>query len=103
MTDGHESRIPEGEAPRWLDDMANVRKIYIGLWVVCLTLLVGGEVALRRAHHAAEEAGAAHHGFAFESWPGFYGLFGFIGSVCLVLAAKELRKLLMRPEDYYGD
>jgi hypothetical protein len=91
------------EQPRWLDDPGNVRKVYRGLWGGCLLLLVAGEIALRWAHHRAQEAGEAHHGFAFESWPGFYAFFGFVACVCLVLAAKELRKLLMRPEDYYGD
>lgn len=91
------------ERERWLDDFANVRRVYVALWAVCLVLLVAGEAALRWAHHRAEAAGEVHHGFAFESWPGFYSLFGFVACVALVLAAKELRKLLMRPEDYYGD
>ena len=91
------------EAPRWLDDFANVRKIYIALWVVCLLLIVGGEGILQWAHHRAAEAGDTHHGFPFERWPGFYSLYGFIGCVALVLGAKELRKLIMRDEDYYGD
>ena len=91
----------EPQQSRWLDDFANVRKIYRGLWIVCLLVLVGGEILLHQAHHAAEAHGAAHHGFGFERWPGFYGLFGFIACAGLVLAAKELRKLLMRSEDYY--
>ena len=33
---------------------------------------------------------------------GFYGLYGFAGLVLLVLGAKLLRQLVMRPEDYYG-
>lgn len=36
-----------------------------------------------------------------ERIPGFYALYGFVGCVVLVLAAKELRKVVMRPEDYY--
>lgn len=36
-----------------------------------------------------------------ERMPGFYALYGFVGCVVLVLAAKELRKVVMRPEDYY--
>jgi len=91
------------EPPRWLDAFENVRKVYQWLWAVCLLLLVGGEGLLRWAHHRSQQAGDTHHAFAFESWPGFYALFGFIGSVALVLAAKELRRLLMRAEDYYGD
>ncbi len=91
------------EPPRWLDAFENVRKVYRALWAVCLLLLVGGEVLLRWAHHRSEQAGDVHHAFAFESWPGFYALFGFIGSVALVLVATELRKVLMRAEDFYGD
>lgn len=36
-----------------------------------------------------------------EGLPGFYPVYGFVGCVILVLAAKELRKVVMRPEDYY--
>ena len=36
-----------------------------------------------------------------ERIPGFYALYGFVGCVVLVLVAKELRKVVMRPEDYY--
>ncbi len=36
-----------------------------------------------------------------ERMPGFYALYGFVGCVVLVLAAKELRKVVMRPENYY--
>ena len=36
-----------------------------------------------------------------ESWPGFYGVYGFLACVALVLAAKQLRKLIMRGEDYF--
>jgi len=96
-------KIPEGEAPRWLDHLANIRKLFRGLWVVCLLLLVGGQGLLVWAHHRDAEAGVVHHGFAFESWPGFYALFGFAAYVTLVLVAKQLRGLLMRPEDYYDD
>jgi hypothetical protein len=32
---------------------------------------------------------------------GFYGWFGFVACVALVLIAKQLRRIVMRPEDYY--
>jgi len=35
--------------------------------------------------------------------PGMYGWYGFIGAVFLVLAAKILRKILMRSENYYNE
>jgi hypothetical protein len=98
---GH--KIPEGESPRWIDHLANVRKLFRGLWVVCLLLLVGGEALLVWAHHRDVAEGVAHHGFAFESWPGFYPLFGLAAYVTLVLLAKQLRPLVMRSEDYYDD
>ena len=39
--------------------------------------------------------------YAFETWFGFHGFYGFVSCVALVLAAKELRKILMRDDDYY--
>lgn len=38
-----------------------------------------------------------------ETWFGFYGFYGFIACVVLVLVAKELRKIVMRREDYYDE
>ena len=94
MSDRHPDA---NERKRWLDDFENVRRVYRGLWIACLVLLVGGEGVLVWARGREAE----HHGFGFESWPGFYALYGFAACVALVLAARELRKLLMRPEDYY--
>ncbi len=37
----------------------------------------------------------------WENLWGFYALFGFIACSVLVLAAKEMRKVVMRKEDYY--
>ena len=37
----------------------------------------------------------------FFGFFGFFGLFGFLVSFALVLAARELRKILMRDEDFY--
>jgi hypothetical protein len=42
-----------------------------------------------------------HGPFAIEHFFGFYGFFGFVACVALVLIAKQLRRVLMRPEDYY--
>jgi hypothetical protein len=42
-----------------------------------------------------------HSHFAIEDIFGFYGFYGFVGCVTLVLLAKLLRKVVMRPEDYY--
>ncbi len=43
-----------------------------------------------------------HPHFAWEAWPEFYAVFGFVACVVLVLAAKYiLRPLVKRGEDYY--
>ncbi|MCF8150589.1 MAG: hypothetical protein K9K30_04240 [Burkholderiaceae bacterium] len=73
----------------WLDSSENVTKLYRGLWVVCL-MLVGIDLFLHR-----------HEDFEFATLFGFHAAYGFFACVALVLAAKQLRKLIMRPEDYY--
>jgi hypothetical protein len=79
---------PDGKK-YWLDEPRNVTKIYRGLWAVGIGLLLLDLVVHRHA-----EAG-------FDGWFGFYGLYGFFACVALVLAAKLLRRAVMRPEDYY--
>ena len=44
-----------------------------------------------------------HEILDFAHWFGFYAGFGFVACVVLVLAAKRLRRVLMRDEDYYED
>lgn len=39
--------------------------------------------------------------FAIETLWGFYGLYAFIACVACVLIAKGLRRIVLRPEDYY--
>lgn len=82
---------PNGGRRYWLDDPRNVRKIYLGLWMVCGLLLLADAFYKKKVVLMA------------ESWFGFYGIFGFVACVGLVLAAKELRKLLKRDETYYDD
>jgi hypothetical protein len=73
----------------WLDDSRNVTRLYRGLWAIGIGLALLDLVVHRHA-----EAG-------FDGLFGFYGVYGFVACVSLVLAAKVLRKLVMRPEDYY--
>ena len=45
-----------------------------------------------------------HGYFGFDEYPSFYGAFGLVACVFLVLAAKHiLRPVVMRKEDYYND
>jgi len=84
-----ETHAPPDEPKRWLDDKRNVNKIVYALYALSALLLVIDPFVHK------------HGPFEIEHLWGFYGLYGFIGCVFLVLAAKELRKLVMRSEDYY--
>ena len=42
-----------------------------------------------------------HPHFDIENIPEFFEIFGFFAFVFIVFAGKALRKLIMRPEDYY--
>jgi hypothetical protein len=71
------------------DKPANIRRLLRFFFLLCALLL-----ALDFFHHR-------HVVHAWESVPGFYAVFGFIACVALVLIARLLRRILMRPEDYY--
>jgi uncharacterized membrane protein len=75
----------------WLDDPRNVNRLYWGLVVVCILLGLADLFVHRHVH------------FSWESFPNFYGFFGFAAFWCVVIAGKNLRKILWRPEDYYDD
>ena len=44
-----------------------------------------------------------HGHYAMEEWIGFHAAYGFVACVGLVLAAKGMRVLLKRAEDFYDD
>jgi len=44
-----------------------------------------------------------HGHFDIENVPGFFGAYGFVMFTGLILAAKGLRVLIKRREDFYGD
>lgn len=73
----------------WLDRAQNVRKIYIGLWLFGAAWVIP-DFFLHK-----------HEDVDFAAWLAFYAVYGFVACVALVLTAKGLRRLLMRPEDYY--
>lgn len=81
--------IPLGERSYWLDRPSNVNKLVYVFYALCAVLL------------AVDVFVPKHGPFAIEHTFGFYGLFGFVACVALVLIAKQLRRVLMRPEDYY--
>tara|TARA_B100001093_G_scaffold512821_1_gene583413 strand:+ start:82 stop:510 length:429 start_codon:yes stop_codon:yes gene_type:complete len=73
----------------WLDDARNVNKIFYVLVFICIALVVSDAFYHKHTH------------YEFEGIFGFFGIFGFGLSFLLVLASRELRKFLIRDEDYY--
>jgi hypothetical protein len=82
---------PPQERRHMFDNPRNVRRVVYALVAICVVSF-GLDFAIHRhVHHP------------WEVLPGFYALYGFVACVLLVLIAKELRKILMRKEDYYDD
>ncbi len=73
----------------WLDRSENVTKLYRGLGTIGIGLLIADLLVER------------HDGVGFAEWISFYCLYGFVACVLLVLVAKALRRVVMRPENYY--
>jgi hypothetical protein len=90
----HDIQAPaknSGEKQHLFDNPANVKRVLVVLYAACALLLLADFVLHRHIEHPLEEL------------PGFYAVYGFVGCVALVVAAKELRRLVMRPEDYYDE
>lgn len=73
----------------WLDSSKNVTLLFRSVWAVGILLLLADFWVHR------------HEAFGFAQLFGFHGFYGFVACVGLVLTAKALRRVLMRPEDYY--
>lgn len=82
MSDHHDSG-------GWFDKPENVSKMLKVFYVICALLVVADFIVHRHVYHD------------WENIPAFYAIYGFVGCTILVLIAKEMRKVLMRGEDYY--
>ena len=78
------------EKKHLFDNPKNVKRVIYLLVAVSAVLLLLDLFYTKKNTH-----------YGLELTFGFYGLYGFVGCVFLVLAAKELRKVVMREEDYY--
>lgn len=96
--EGHPPRPPLGprawmkdpaEPPGMWDRKESVSRLLNALYALCAVLVTLDIFVHRHAEHP------------WEHVVEFYPLYGFVGIVVLVLAAKGLRRLVMRPEDYY--
>ncbi|MDH3241107.1 MAG: hypothetical protein OEO83_10625 [Alphaproteobacteria bacterium] len=89
MSDPRNGEDRQAGAGYWVDRKGRMSFLYRTLWVIC-------------AVFAAADFFFAHHPmFKIEGFPVFYGLFGFIVTIGLVLGARELRRIVRRDENYY--
>ena len=90
MAENHSHPASGADEPTpWLERPGSVDKIFWGLVAVCVLVTVADLFYHKHGH------------YGFEEVFGFHGFYGFVSCVALVLAAKQLRKVLKRPEDYY--
>ena len=75
----------------FFDKPENIKKILKVFYVICGLLVITDFIVHRHIYHD------------WENIPAFYAIYGFVGCVILVLIAKEMRKFLMRGEDYYDE
>lgn len=83
------------QSARYLDDPENVARLWRRFVIVCTAVAaldVLGLIGVVYQRHAL---------LFVEGLPGFYAAWGFVGIVVLIFGAKQLRRLVMRPEDYY--
>ena len=73
----------------WLDHPRNVTRLYYGLLVICVLLVLVDPLYDKHPH------------FGWEGWFGFQGWLGFAAFFLIVLSGYPLRRLLSRDEDYY--
>lgn len=73
------------------DNPLNVKRAIYVLFAVCGFTFVLDFLVYRHVDHP------------WEGMFGFYAIYGFVACVILVLAAKEMRKILMRKENYYDE
>lgn len=91
-----ETREPSAERRHVWDEPKNVRRLIHFFWFVCALLFLADPFLHR---HSSFEGGE----WVTEGWIGYYCFYGFVACVLLVLIAKQMRRVLMRREDYYGD
>lgn len=73
------------------DKPENVKRLLTGFYTICIVLIVTDFIIHR------------HITMEWENIPAFYAIYGFAACVVLVIIAKELRKVVMRKENYYDE
>ena len=93
MSDHHDDKShgKSHDKSHWLDRPGNIKMLVRGLVGFGFLLFIADAFYHKHVH------------FEAEAFFGFYAIVGFVAFFLIVLAGKQLRKILMRPEDYYDD
>ena len=86
----------DGKKRIW-DDPANVKRLLKFFFLLCGIFFILDLIFFFTHKHSDFKHGV----FSFDGWFGFFSVYGFISCSLIVIIAKELRKVLMRSEDYY--
>lgn len=90
------SQLTPSQLPRmarrflWADDMGAVERVILGLGVLCVVLFLLDFIVHRHTYVPG------------EGFPGFYAIVGFIAFTLIVLGATQLRRVILRNENYYA-
>ena len=91
---GHDTDHGHPKAPiGWMDKPHVVRRLFLSFYGICGILVVLEAIFGKETEHP----------HTWEWIPLFYVVSGFISFWFLVLVARGMRKLLIRPEDYYDE
>lgn len=82
---------PDDGKKHMFDNPQNVVRVRYVLYALCLVSMIAELFVHRHVDHP------------WEAMPLFYCAYGFAACVILVLIAKEMRKILMRDEEYYDE
>jgi len=74
----------------WADSTSSVERVILGLGILCVLLFVLDFIIHRHAYAPGEGV------------PGFYAVVGFVAFTLIVLGAAQLRRLILRDENYYA-
>lgn len=74
----------------WADSSTSVERVIFWLGILCAVLFVLDFVVHRHTYVPG------------EGLPGYYAFVGFIAFTLIVLGAKQLRRLILRNENYYS-
>lgn len=82
---------PPTSPSHWLDNPANVKRLYRGFLVVLAVTVIAQLGVHMHPHFEIDGL------FAFNAW------YGFLTCLIMIVVAKGLALLLKRPDTYYDD